>query len=229
MSTSTAIRHRVSCVAISCSSIRPLKYRHSFAMALELATARNGSAIAPRRQRDETPVRRQALRSRELRARFIAARPRGRRRHPDARTNISCRPRRHIVRNRGSSSRAAGDDLETAAAIFAANPEAFTRGNPDLIKEGRSITIPMMTRRRPLPGTATPAYADCSPAAASPTATPVQTAVRRLPAKRGATAAHGRCSERRDPEAIQPMPAAVPIGRGRASAGPRSDAHRPCA
>ena len=32
--------------------------------------------------------------------------------------------------------------LEAADAIFAANPAAFTRGNPDLIQEGRSITIP---------------------------------------------------------------------------------------
>ncbi len=34
---------------------------------------------------------------------------------------------------------------QTADAIFAANPEAFTRGNRDLIEEGRSITIPIMT------------------------------------------------------------------------------------
>ncbi len=32
--------------------------------------------------------------------------------------------------------------FETADAIFAANPAAFTRGNPDLLEEGRSITIP---------------------------------------------------------------------------------------
>ena len=34
---------------------------------------------------------------------------------------------------------------ETAEAIFAANPQAFTRGNRDLIEAGRSLTIPLLT------------------------------------------------------------------------------------
>lgn len=38
-----------------------------------------------------------------------------------------------------------GTIRETAAAIFAANPQAFARGNPDLIEAGRSIEIPRMT------------------------------------------------------------------------------------
>ncbi len=35
--------------------------------------------------------------------------------------------------------------LATADAIFAANPQAFARGNRDLLEEGRSITIPVLT------------------------------------------------------------------------------------
>ena len=35
---------------------------------------------------------------------------------------------------------------ETSEAIFAANPNAFTHGNRDLIEEGRSIVIPILTR-----------------------------------------------------------------------------------
>lgn len=34
---------------------------------------------------------------------------------------------------------------DAADAIFAANPDAFRRGNRDLLEEGRSITIPLMT------------------------------------------------------------------------------------
>jgi hypothetical protein len=51
----------------------------------------------------------------------------------------------------------------TAEAIFAANPDAFTRGNRDLIKQGRSLTVPIMT-----PAPAMPAvFADAPPASSA--------------------------------------------------------------
>ena len=46
---------------------------------------------------------------------------------------------------------------QAADAIFAANPAAFTRGNPDLIEEGRSITIPNLGSQAALAAPATPA------------------------------------------------------------------------
>jgi hypothetical protein len=55
---------------------------------------------------------------------------------------------------------------EAADAIFAANPAAFTRGNPDLIEEGRSITIPTLA----------PAAGAVAAAVAAPAA-PVQPAI----------------------------------------------------
>ncbi len=47
---------------------------------------------------------------------------------------------------------------EAADAVFAANPQAFVRGNRDLIEAGRSITIPLMTAATvaPPPAPATP-------------------------------------------------------------------------
>src|SRR6185295_6823066 len=49
--------------------------------------------------------------------------------------------------------------LEAADAIFAANTAAFTRGNPDLIEEGRSITIPNWPAAAPI-ATENPAPAE---------------------------------------------------------------------
>jgi Tfp pilus assembly protein FimV len=42
---------------------------------------------------------------------------------------------------------------ETSDAIFAANPNAFTHGNRDLIEEGRSIVIPILARATATAGT----------------------------------------------------------------------------
>lgn len=108
------------------------------------------------------------------------------------RTNPSPRARGHTGGNvtQGQTYRVArGDTLsgiaarvaerpgtirETMDAIFAANPEAFIRGNRDLIEEGRSITIPIMS-----PSTATasvtslPAPLPAARGAELPTAAPV--------------------------------------------------------
>jgi hypothetical protein len=66
---------------------------------------------------------------------------------------------------------------QTAEAIFAANPEAFTRGNRDLIEEGRAITIPIMTPATAvLPAPSVPAplpvVRDTELATAAPVPTP---------------------------------------------------------
>jgi hypothetical protein len=55
-----------------------------------------------------------------------------------------------------------GTIRETAEAIFAANPEAFTRGNRDLIKAGQSLTIPLMA-----PATAEPPALSAAPPVAA--------------------------------------------------------------
>jgi hypothetical protein len=55
----------------------------------------------------------------------------------------------------------------TADAIFAANAEAFARGNPDLIQAGRSITIPVMVAAS-VPPPAIPAEPDVAEAAPAP-------------------------------------------------------------
>jgi hypothetical protein len=68
-----------------------------------------------------------------------------------------------------------GNIRATAESIFAANPDAFTRGNPDLLEAGRSITIPRMAVAAPpavAPGAVTPAatapVAFAAPAASQP-------------------------------------------------------------
>ncbi len=76
----------------------------------------------------------------------------------------------------GIAARIAGRPLtisQTVDAIFAANPAAFTRGNPDLIEEGRSLTIPNMTASAALAAPSTPAPADRTAelSAAAPVAT----------------------------------------------------------
>ncbi len=72
---------------------------------------------------------------------------------------------------------------ETAEAIFAANATAFTRGNPDLIEAGRSITIPLMT---PAPATlrapSTPTPLPAAREPELPAAAPAPTALPPLPA-----------------------------------------------
>jgi len=64
---------------------------------------------------------------------------------------------------------------EAAEAIFAANPESFTRGNRDLIEAGRPITIPIMTGSLvtlPAPPAATPLPAIREAGPASTTSLP---------------------------------------------------------
>jgi hypothetical protein len=92
---------------------------------------------------------------------------------------------------------------ETAAAIFAANAAAFTRGNPDLIAEGRSITIPVMTPATatptPLPAVREPELLAAAPAPAPAPATTTTTTVPQSPASADIV----------EPSAI-PVPAATP-------------------
>jgi hypothetical protein len=57
---------------------------------------------------------------------------------------------------------------DAADAIFAANPDAFRRGNRDLLEEGRSITIPIMTTGSAMQLAAPPApLADAAAVAAA--------------------------------------------------------------
>lgn len=60
---------------------------------------------------------------------------------------------------------------DAADAIFAANPEAFRRGNRDLLEEGRSITIPIMSSG----SVARSAAAPSDPAAAANDGAPAST------------------------------------------------------
>lgn len=73
---------------------------------------------------------------------------------------------------------------EAADAIFAANPDAFVRGNPDLLRAGRSLTIPVFTGRTvpPIVTEQAPPAREAAPAGATPpasetlaSATPPQT------------------------------------------------------
>jgi Tfp pilus assembly protein FimV len=68
-----------------------------------------------------------------------------------------------------------GNIRATAQAILAANPAAFTRGNPDLLEAGRSITIPRLTPSAPQPA-ATPLEAPAAAAATAPVAVTAPTA-----------------------------------------------------
>lgn len=54
---------------------------------------------------------------------------------------------------------------ETSDAIFAANVNAFTHGNPDLIEEGRSLVIPTLTRTTDTAVAVAPALATATVAA----------------------------------------------------------------
>ncbi len=57
---------------------------------------------------------------------------------------------------------------DAADAIFAANTEAFARGNPDLLQAGRTITIPLMTPAAATPAALLPAVREVEPPAAAP-------------------------------------------------------------
>ena len=66
----------------------------------------------------------------------------------------------------------AGTIHETAEAIFAANPQAFRRGNRDLLEAGRSITIPVLTDGAAVPAPATTTAPAAIEEAKAPAATP---------------------------------------------------------
>ena len=128
----------------------------------------------------------------------------------------------------GIAARIAGRPLtisQAADAIFAANPTAFTRGNPDLIEEGRSITIPNMTPSDALAAPSTPV----PPPVELPTAAPVATA-NPAPAPQGAAQplpADDAASVAAQ-DARQPLPAAAPVvappSAAPAAEPPRTDA-----
>lgn len=63
-----------------------------------------------------------------------------------------------------------GTIRETADAIFAANPDAFARGNPDRLEAGRSLSIPILTpapAARPTITATPPSPAEQAPSAAT--------------------------------------------------------------
>ena len=101
--------------------------------------------------------------------------------------------------------------LEAADAIFAANPAAFTRGNPDLIEEGRSITIPNLVSSTAALA-ATSALAPASVREAElPTAAPVA-AVPTPALPNAAEPSHAdQAASVTAAEASQPTPAAAPV------------------
>jgi phage tail protein X len=102
---------------------------------------------------------------------------------------------------------------QTADAIFAANPKAFTRGNPDLIEAGRSITIPNMPPATvTLTAASTPAPLPAARAIELPTAAPVPT-VNAVPAPTSTTPPL-RAEDSASvvaPVAIEPRPAAAAV------------------
>jgi hypothetical protein len=101
---------------------------------------------------------------------------------------------------------------QTADAIFAANPEAFTRNNRDSIEEGRSITIPIIPPSAaavsvaPSAPAALPAVREAeAPAVAPSTANPTSAIASATQPPRAETAASVVA-----PVAIEPLPAAAP-------------------
>lgn len=78
------------------------------------------------------------------------------------------------IEGRTTTIRAAAD------AIFAANPEAFARGNPDFIKAGSTIMIPSLGTAQPAPVRAAPAAvaevreAPAAPVASAPAPAPAE-------------------------------------------------------
>jgi hypothetical protein len=137
----------------------------------------------------------------------------------------------------------------TADAIFAANPNAFTRGNPDLIEAGRSLTIPIMApattaavtassapaplpavRAAELPTTASVPAADAAPVPAADAA-PVPTSATQPPrAEDAATAV--------TPNATRPLataaaavaePSAAPQGAATPTVAPEEPSAAPAA
>ncbi len=112
-----------------------------------------------------------------------------------------------------------GTILAAADAIFAANPAAFTRGNPDLIEEGRSITIPnLMPSQAALVASSTPATlavreAELATAAPVAVADPAPAPPRAIEPSHADDAVSGAA-----PNGAQPLAAAAP-----AAAPTRSD------
>jgi hypothetical protein len=104
---------------------------------------------------------------------------------------------------------------QTADAIFAANSEAFARGNRDLIEEGRSITIPILTpASATLPALSAPAPLRTLREAELPTAAPLPTPpVDLAPAPASATPPlrAGDAASVVAPVAIEPLPAAADV------------------
>ena len=212
---------RVSCAAISCSSIRPRKRRHSLSngtrgsCATTAATVSATTASRDRRSDGGSPVTRAAHANASPRARGQTG------------GTVTQGQTYRVVRGdtlSGIAARVAERSttiLATADAIFAANPQAFTRGNPDLIKEGRSITIPVMTpSTATLAATSAPAPLPAVREAALPTAAFVPTAdSAACTGERSATAARrraARSSLRSNPTAsradtvVEPSAAPVP-------------------
>lgn len=99
---------------------------------------------------------------------------------------------------------------EAVDAIFAANPAAFTRGNPDLIEEGRSITIPNL-----MPLEATLASAPAPPAvreAELPTVAPVAVEDPAPAPPNAAAPLHAdEAASVAAPDASQPIPSAASV------------------
>ncbi len=100
--------------------------------------------------------------------------------------------------------------LEAADAIFAANPVAFIRGNPDLIEEGRSITIPnLMPSQAALAGLSAPAPAAVREAAL-PAAAPVAAVESELSPSNAAPPLQANAAASvAVPDAIRPLSAAT--------------------
>jgi hypothetical protein len=124
------------------------------ARAAEPGAVAGTSAEAPRSPRAETPARARGQTGGTLKQGQTYVVVRG-----DTLTGIAAR-----VGDRPGTIRAAAD------AVYAANPEAFTRGDQNLLQAGRAITIPLLTTATSeVPATAepvaTPAAADTPPAA----------------------------------------------------------------
>jgi len=100
--------------------------------------------------------------------------------------------------------------LEAADAIFAANPAAFSRGNPDLIEEGRSITIPnLMPSQAALAVLSAPAPAAVREAALSAAAPEAVVEPAPAPSNAALPLQADDAASVAAPEATQPLSAAT--------------------
>jgi hypothetical protein len=125
-----------------------------------------------------------------------------------------------------------GTIREAAEAIFAANPAAFTRANPDLIKAGGTITIPIMAAA-PVAAPA-PAVADATPAAraaeglssATPAASELAPATNEAPGTSQAPAASETLAARADAavEAVEPVEPQLAVPAAGTASAPASHA-----